>query len=122
MSNQIIKEFPIGYNKWNQFVLLNFYLKKLALNYKIEKNFPCCPLSISDIYTKLFEKLVLPEIQKDHKDHHKQFGFKANSSCDHANFILSEIVRLNKKRKQTTYIISIDASKAFEEFVEINSG
>ena len=72
------------------------------------------PLSISDIYTNVFEKLILTEVQADHKDHPKQFGFKANSSCNHANFILSEIVRLNKLRKKTTYVISIDASKAFD--------
>ncbi len=72
------------------------------------------PLSISDIYTNVFEKLILYEVKKDHVDHPKQFGFKANSSCNHANFILSELIRLNKTRKQTTYIISIDASKAFD--------
>lgn len=73
------------------------------------------PLSISDIYTNVFEKLILTEVQADHKDHPKQFGFKANSSCNHANFILSETVRLNKLRKKTTYVISIDASKAFDK-------
>jgi len=72
------------------------------------------PLSISDIYTNLFEKIILLEVQKDHEDHPKQFGFKKNSSCNHANFILSEIIKLNKQRKHTTYVISIDASKAFD--------
>jgi hypothetical protein len=29
------------------------------------------PLSISDIYTNVFEKLILMEVQADHKDHPK---------------------------------------------------
>lgn len=72
------------------------------------------PVSISDIYTNIYEKLILIEISRDHPDHPKQFGFKMKSSCSHANFILSEIVRLNKARKKTTFVISIDASKAFD--------
>jgi hypothetical protein len=76
------------------------------------------PLSISDIYTNVFEKLLLIEVQLDHPDHDKQFEFlsllRANSSCGHVNFILSEIVKLNKTRNKSTYIISIDASKAFD--------
>jgi hypothetical protein len=72
------------------------------------------PLSISDIYTNVFEKLLLLEVQIDHPDHDKQFGFRANASCGHANFILSEIVKINKSRNKATYIISIDASKAFD--------
>lgn len=72
------------------------------------------PLSISDIYTNLLEKIVLKEVRKDHKDHDKQFGFRANASCGHATFLLSEIIRLNRKRGETTYVVSIDASKAFD--------
>lgn len=72
------------------------------------------PLSISDIYTNVFEKLLLIKVQLDHPDHDKQFGFRANASCGHANFILSEIVKLNKTRNKSTYIISFDASKAFD--------
>lgn len=58
------------------------------------------PLSISDVYTTVYEKILLNEVSLDHKDHPKQFGFKVNSSCAHVNFILSEIVRLSKKRKR----------------------
>lgn len=46
------------------------------------------PLSISDVYTTVYEKILLNEVRSDHKDHPKQLGFKVNSSCAHANFIL----------------------------------
>jgi hypothetical protein len=51
------------------------------------------PLSIPDLYTSIFEKLVLMEIRKDHEDHREQFGFKPNASCAHATFVLKEICR-----------------------------
>lgn len=72
------------------------------------------PLSISDVYTNIYEKIILNLIKIEHNDHSKQFGFKTNSSCSHASFILNEIIRLNKNNKKPTYIVSIDASKAFD--------
>lgn len=72
------------------------------------------PLSISDAYTNIFEKIVLMEMRKDHPDHEKQFGFCANSSCSHATFVLTQTLRLQKQNNKTTYIVSIDASKAFD--------
>lgn len=36
------------------------------------------PLSISDAYTNIFEKLLLNELKTEHPDHHKQLGFKSN--------------------------------------------
>ncbi len=72
------------------------------------------PLSISDLFTHIFEKLILIEVRIDHIDHKKQFGFKSNASCSHATFILKEILNYNRFRNKTTYIIAIDASKAFD--------
>ncbi len=72
------------------------------------------PLSISDLYTNLLEKIILIEVMKDHPDHQKQFVFKANASCSHATFILKEIINYNRSKNRTTYVIAIDASKAFD--------
>ena len=58
------------------------------------------PLSISDVYTTVYEKELLKEVRLDHEDHPKQFGFKSNASCAHANFILSVIVNLTKRTKR----------------------
>ena len=72
------------------------------------------PLSISDLYTHIFEKLILIEVRIDHCDHKKQFCFRGNASCSHATFILKEILNYNRSRNKTTYVIAIDASKAFD--------
>ncbi len=72
------------------------------------------PLSISDLYTHIFEKLILIEVRIYHCDHKKQFGFRGNASCSHATFILKEILNYNRSRNKTTYVIAIDASKAFD--------
>lgn len=75
------------------------------------------PLSISDVYPAIYEQLILGEIRKQFKDHDKQLGFKAKSSCNHAVFILNETMKLNQKLGNHTYTISIDASKAFDRVV-----
>jgi len=72
------------------------------------------PLSISDVYPSIYEQIIAYEVKKDHDDHQKQFGFKPNSSCAHATFILNETIRLSKELKRNLIIISIDASKAFD--------
>lgn len=75
------------------------------------------PLSISNVYSSIYEQIILQEIRKEHVDHEKQFGFKADSSCSHAVFILNEMIKLNQSIKTHTCIISIDASKAFDRVV-----
>jgi hypothetical protein len=72
------------------------------------------PLSISDLFTNIFEKLLLNFIRMDHVDHPQQFGFRSNASCSHATFILKEVCKYSKSKNRTTYVISIDASKAFD--------
>ena len=60
------------------------------------------PLSISDLYTHIFEKLILIEVRIDHCDHRKQFGFRGNASCSHATFILKEILNYNRSKNKTS--------------------
>jgi hypothetical protein len=72
------------------------------------------PISISYVYSSIFEQIIALEVDKDHEDHRKQFGFKKNSSCAHATFLLNETIRICKELKRNLIIISIDASKAFD--------
>jgi hypothetical protein len=44
-----------------------------------------------------------------------QFGFKSKSSCAHAIWCINEAIRITKKRDLKLFIISIDASKAFDK-------
>ena len=48
-------------------------------------------------------------------DHQKQFGFKKNSSCNHAIFVLLQALHYSKIRKMCLYTIAIDFSKAFDK-------
>lgn len=73
------------------------------------------PITISDTITNIFEKLILKELDKTHKIHDKQFGFKSNNSCNHAFFTLKETLNINKTRRNKTYLCAIDASKAFDK-------
>jgi len=75
------------------------------------------PLSISDVAPSILERIIDYYIKLQHSDHPKQFGFKANSSCLHATFILNELMKICKKRNVNLYIVSIDASKAFDKVV-----
>jgi len=63
----------------------------------------------------IFEKLLLAEINKIHIDNNKQFGFKKNSSCQHALFTLNEALNANKRNNQKSYVCAIYASKAFDK-------
>ncbi len=71
-------------------------------------------LSISDVYPGIYEKIMLIQVKRDHVDHQTQFGFRANSSCSHSSFVLNEIIKISKELKKSLFIISIDASKAFD--------
>ncbi|RNA35836.1 RNA-directed DNA polymerase from mobile element jockey-like [Brachionus plicatilis] len=42
------------------------------------------PITISDVISSIFEKIMLIEILKTRTDPDKQLGFKKNSSCSHA--------------------------------------
>lgn len=50
-----------------------------------------------------------------HKNNKKQFGFKENSSCQHALFALNEALNANYRARNKTYVCAIDASKAFDK-------
>jgi len=73
------------------------------------------PISISDTICTILEKLLLIEINNKYTDDKKQFGFKKNSSCQHALFVLNEALNSNKRRNLKTYVCAIDASKAFDK-------
>ena len=65
--------------------------------------------------TNIFERITLDEITKKHPGISRQFGFKANSSCSHAIFVLNESLKFIKKKKKRAVVTFIDASKAFDK-------
>jgi hypothetical protein len=75
------------------------------------------PISISDAIANIFETIILSELDNYCDDGIKQFGFKTGSSCNHAAFCLSELIRYSNRMNKTLYIASLDASKAFDKVV-----
>ena len=50
------------------------------------------PISISNCFAQILEKLIIlssPQMLKTHKN---QFGFKKHTSCNHAIFVLKETI------------------------------
>lgn len=73
------------------------------------------PVAISDAISNLYEAVLLRELERNYTDHDKQFGFKKNSSCNHALFTLKQAIRLSNFTKNRLYVCAIDASKAFDK-------
>jgi exonuclease III len=73
------------------------------------------PISVSDILTNIFEKLILNRINLVSAPTMKQFGFTRNASCSHAVFLLKETMNITKIKNKKLYATAIDASKAFDK-------
>ena len=73
------------------------------------------PITISDTLANVYENYMLSEIEEMHNNNDKQFGFKKNSSCGHAVFVLNETIKAYKKKNKRLFICGIDASKAFDK-------
>ncbi|CAF0772265.1 unnamed protein product [Brachionus calyciflorus] len=78
------------------------------------------PVAVTDSLANIFEAILLNEVEKDYKDHPKQFGFKECSSCQHAIFILKQAIKISRLLKKRLYMCSIDASKAFDKVNRLN--
>lgn len=71
-------------------------------------------ISIIPVFTKLLEYLILilaPELSSSHPS---QYGFKRNSSTLHAEFLISETIKLYNNNSSPVSICSLDAEKAFD--------
>ncbi|CAF0811999.1 unnamed protein product [Brachionus calyciflorus] len=73
------------------------------------------PVSISDAFSNIYEAILLTDLEKQHIDNHKQFGFKSKSSCSHAIFSLKQSIAKSIWEKKRLYVAAIDASKAFDK-------
>ena len=73
------------------------------------------PISISNCFAQIFEKLILinsPNLKVTHKN---QFGFKPKTSCNHALFTLKETILKYTESNTGIKIASLDAEKAFDK-------
>jgi len=72
-------------------------------------------ISVSDLFTNIFEKVMLVKINEVCPNISKQFGFNRNASCSHSVFVLKETMQIVKMRRSKMYATAIDASKAFDK-------
>ena len=72
------------------------------------------PITLSCVLSKVFEYCILHKYEHVLYSDSLQFGFKKNSSCAHAVFVVSQVVEYFTTHGSNVYIASLDASKAFD--------
>ena len=74
------------------------------------------PISVSTTFAIIYEMLLLTKIDFN-KDliSKNQFGYKPNTSCKHAYFIVNETINYYNKGKSPLFLVSLDATKAFDK-------
>ena len=72
------------------------------------------PITISPVISKIFEYCLLFQFEGALDSSHLQFGFKNNSSCSHAIFLLKEVTDYFVSHGSNVYMASLDARKAFD--------
>jgi hypothetical protein len=73
------------------------------------------PISISNCFAQIFEKLIIQSSPELHKSHKNQFGFKPKTSCNHAIFVIKETILSYINHKSSLKIASLDAEKAYDK-------
>ena len=73
------------------------------------------PISISTVLAGLLEHILLENMPILNESNPKQFGYKRNTSCKSAYFLLNETFQFYKRGKSNLHLISLDASKAFDK-------
>jgi hypothetical protein len=73
------------------------------------------PLSISNAFCQLLERLLLILMPNLLSMHQNQFGFKPKTSCTHALFALNETIITHTEENQHCYFVTLDAEKAFDK-------
>ena len=121
-ENQLVNSMVILFNKMFEYQMVptNFNLsiiKPLIKDKKKPSNIlnNLRAVTIADAIPNLFQKIVLDLIQTTHRVHHKQFGFKFNSSCSHAVFCLKQVAKYQHTLKKSVYCASLDLSMAFDK-------
>ena len=75
-------------------------------------------ITLLPIMGKVFTKIIRDRIEQWAEDHNKlnnaQFGFRSNRRTIDAIFVLSNIIEMNKKRRQPVFACFVDFAKAFD--------
>jgi hypothetical protein len=71
-------------------------------------------ITISPLISKLFEYSILNKFDSLLLSSELQFGFKRNSSCSHAIFLLRQVTEYFLNHGSNVFMGALDASKAFD--------
>lgn len=72
-------------------------------------------VAVSDCVSNLFESVLLTKLNEQVRDNKKRMGFKQNSSCSHAVFMINQSIKCSVNLGRRVYICAIDVSKAFDK-------
>jgi hypothetical protein len=88
--------------------------RRYILSFKYDLN-NVRPLSISNCFSQILERLILFNSPDLFKIYNNQFGFKnQNTSCNHAIFVVKETILNYTENRSSCKIVSLDAEKAFD--------
>ena len=73
------------------------------------------PISISNVLSQIFERILLDKMPELHQTHRNQFGFKRFTSCTHALFAVKETIVKYAENGSPCHVVSLDAEKAFDK-------
>ncbi|CAF1123171.1 unnamed protein product, partial [Brachionus calyciflorus] len=73
------------------------------------------PISVSSTLSIIFEMILLLKMECFKEIHPNQFGYKKNSSCKQAHFIVNETINYYRQNGSKIHLISLDATKAFDK-------
>ena len=74
-------------------------------------------ITLTSVISKLFELIIL-EICKEYLvTHELQFGFKKNSGCNHAIFVMTEMIIYYLENGSNVFLSELDLTKAFESII-----
>ena len=71
-------------------------------------------ITLSPVISKVFEYCLLDKFEGFLWSNQLQFGFKKNSSCSTAIFVLSQVVEYFVRNGSNVYMAALDAKKAFD--------
>jgi hypothetical protein len=73
------------------------------------------PITLSECMMSIIEKYILSVLELEYEEQDVQFGFKKDSSTNHAIYTLRETILDNKKKKRRVIACFLDYSKAFDK-------
>jgi hypothetical protein len=73
------------------------------------------PISVSSVFCNIFEQILLNRMDFLKASNSNQFGYRRKTSCKHAFFTDNETIQYFKKGKSDIFVVSLDASKAFDK-------